>query len=161
VSFTDYTWVNDEVPTFAQLNVRIRDNLRELWRELLYVEWTGTFTPASVRPTVADSGTITYTAFPIMVEFFAPAANSGSSDFIKLALWDGATDLGHIARVGGGGNMPVRVGRRLTPTAASHNYLVKLEGGSAGSGIGQVMASTGGAGNLLPGYIRVMQKASA
>lgn len=152
-----HTYANLEVPNAALLNTDIRDNMRELWHEIAYAEWIGQILTTNI---VVDTGAQTYTAVPIFIEFFAPAANSGASDAITVRLYDGATQLGVLARVGLS-DVSVFAARRLTPTAGSHQYLVKVHGGSAGNGQGGVSGGTIGTSAstaYVPGFIRIMQK---
>ena len=67
------TWVNAEVVTFTVMNTHVRDNLRELWHELNYTEFTAsvsvTATTEATANTIVSSGAITYVAQPILIEF--------------------------------------------------------------------------------------------
>jgi hypothetical protein len=138
-------WTDPESYTLDQLVGvtelhKIRDNMRELWHELAYVEFVGDVTAVGLAETVpadiVSSGTQTYVANPIVVEFGCPGM-----------LFNGA----------GGVNSwtPGFMLKRLTPTAASHTYKARLW---ETSGTATVASGAGGAGAKMPGYIRVMQK---
>jgi hypothetical protein len=148
------TWTNGEIVTQTMLNTDVRDNMRELWHEVAYVEFTADVTIAGVAeatPTdIVSAGAITYVANPIIVEFFSPRVlvNTGG-----VSLWDG-TDLGRLGRSAGSALIdgPFYAWRRFTPTAASHTYKVR--------GWGNFTAEAGawGVGTDGPGFIRITQK---
>lgn len=155
------TWSVSENPTAAKLNANIRDNMREVWRELAYVEFTANVTPTgttSGAPTeIVSAGAITFTAEPILVEFFAPGASDGGSGANRthFILRDGtsvvADPLGFLDSVSG--IIPVTLFKRLTPTAASHTYNFAAY---TGDGVGSTIHADADA----PGFIRIMQKGS-
>jgi hypothetical protein len=138
----------------------MQDNIRESWHEVAYVEFTSDVSASTQNEAapldVVSAGAITYVANPIIVEFFTPFANIPGSG--GISLWDGATDLGRLwdNQAGSG---PVFAARRLTPTAASHTYKVRVW--FTGGGTSVISAGAGGVGVTLPGYIRVMQKGGA
>jgi hypothetical protein len=160
---TPQDWSVGEVAASAKLNAQLRDNMRELWHEIFYVEWTGTKNPGD---TVVDSGVQAYVALPIFIEFFAPRCDAIGTpgvtlDVVYANLFDGATNLGRIASMNassnGGGEMSGM--RRMTPSAANHQYLITItKSGGDGTGTGSVQAGAGGPNTLMPGYIRIWQK---
>jgi hypothetical protein len=157
------TFANNEIVTATKLNTNIRDNMREVWREIAYVEFTSGVTLASGSDSdIVSSGAITYTAEPILIEFFSPSVLVPDATSGELRLFDGATNLGTLATVqtqdatSGSLVFPAHLGRRLTPTAASHTYKIAGRGASVVVGAG-----AGGAGVTMPGYIRILQKGSA
>lgn len=159
------TWVVGELTTAANMNAHIRDNMNMLWRELAYVEFTSSVsvTTASTEGSpldVVSSGTLTYVATPIVIEFFAPglSVNTASSGGLGLNLWDGSTDLGRLINTNTQSNNSVTLQRRLTPTAASHTYKIRA---SAAVNTQQVIAGAGGVATFMPGFIRVTQQGSA
>jgi hypothetical protein len=137
---------------------KIRDNMRELWHELAYVEFVGDITAVGLAETVpvdiVSSGTQTYVANPIVVEFGCPGMLFNGAGGVNL--WDGATDLGRMFYTAAANSWtPGFMLKRLTPTAASHTYKARLW---ETSGTATVASGAGGAGAKMPGYIRIMQK---
>jgi hypothetical protein len=161
------SYTNGQIITQTDLHVGLRDNMRELWHEKAYVEFTSTVTATVAVHTeaspldVVSSGAITYAALPTIVEFFCAdvsfgAGNSGPAGF---SLWD-ATDLGRIAgasTVNRDASGPLHVYRRFTPTAASHTYKIRIWA-TAGTAYASAIAGASGAGVTMPGYIRVWQR---
>ena len=138
---------------------------KEAGRELSYTEFT-----AAVAVAVTGAPGVTIVTAPaltfdgttaVLVEFFSPAfATSGNANqALSADLYDGGTTLGRIAIVSNCATptsvqTPVRAGRRLTPAAGSHTFIVYARNAVAGTS--QVYGGPGGAGPLLvPGYIRV------
>jgi hypothetical protein len=108
---------------------------------------------------VVTSGSLTYTAVPIKIEFSAYEVSSGATaaSFTVLNLWDSSTDLGRIGLVGhASGAQPVSAAvnliRYLTPSAGSHEYRIRAWRAVSN---GTVQAGAGGAGTADPAYIRV------
>lgn len=105
---------------------------------------------------IVSSGSITYEAVPHLIEFWSPRLTINSAT--NLILKDGSTVLGtlgtfSVATSSQGG---VYAARRLTPTAASHNFQVAAWVASTASTM--VAGSGGAAGDgttYLPTYIRV------
>ncbi|MDE2098581.1 MAG: hypothetical protein KGL39_15105 [Patescibacteria group bacterium] len=134
--------------------------------ELVYVEFTASVslaatTEASATTVVTASAYTFDGATPVMIEFFAPAANTPVNSGLWCVLYDGATSLGEMAFVGDpstayGNSSPLIGKRRLTPSAASHTYSVRSYTSLSG---GQILAGAGGAGNYVPGYIRITKAA--
>jgi hypothetical protein len=157
---TPATFATNESPLAStKLNTHIRDNMRELWHEVAYVEFTSTVSVSSVAeasPTdVVSSGAITYVANPIIVEFFSPrfmhSAASGG-----VSLWDtDAINVGRLHESAATGATPMFVSRRLTPSAGSHTYKVRMWASNAA---GSAAAGAGVGSAFLPGYIRILQK---
>jgi hypothetical protein len=157
--------VNGEIPTQTEFNAHVRDNFRELWHRVAYVEFTtpviatgGTHTEAAPID-IVSAGAITFTAEPIEIVFSAPLWDSNTGGASSgISLWDG-TDLGRLAYAITGGNQTagLRVSRFLTPTAASHTYKARAWR-TAGGANATVHAGAGGAGTLMPGYIAIWQK---
>lgn len=165
---TPRTWTSGEVVTDTILNTHIRDDLKETWHEVAYVEFTSPVTANSVIETnpqfVVTSGTVTYSAVPTLIEFFCPGlALGGSSNTHGLSLWDSGSDLGRLLDgtivSSAAGVYPAFFTRRLTPSAASHVYRIGIWSNSATNFIAE--AGAGGASTKLPGYIRVLQRGDA
>lgn len=130
--------------------------------ELDYAEATA---PVSITNTVeASADTLVtgasqaYAAVPTMFEFFCPNIDpqNTANAFVTLYLFDGATSLGYIGwvRQETTANLfvPVTCKRRLTPTAATHQYSVRA---TTSSGTGAATAGAGGAGAYVPMYLRI------
>lgn len=135
--------------------------------ELGYQEFTSdvttTATTEGTATTVVTSPSVTVDgSTPIFVQFFAPVVrNNTAAAIVRLHLFEGSTPLGDIGwaeepSAGTDGGGPFFVSRRLTPSAGSHTYTVKVFV-SAGSGL--VRAGAGGTGTFVPGYIRVTSAA--
>lgn len=150
----------------ADWNTHVRDNLQEVWREFVYVEFTAAVTvsaTAEATPNdVVSAGALTHQVVPHMIEFFAPSVdappNNGAN--LYLNLWDDTTNLGRLYIQRGQFNEPssgVYACRRLTPTAGSHTYKIR---GFRDVANFIVEAGAGGADVLLPGYIRILAKGS-
>jgi hypothetical protein len=145
---------------------QIRDNLRELWHEISYTEFTSTVSVTSTNsasPTdVVSSGAITYANVPHLIEFYAPQAAVETAKVLAVMLWDGTTDLGIIGQVGNAASNvapSVFLARRLTPSAASHTYRIRAYV-SAGTTT-TIEAGVGGTGVLMPGSLRIWAKGGA
>lgn len=152
-----------EIVTATKLNTHLRDNMKEVWRELAYVEFTANVSRSGSDIDVVSAGAITFTAEPILIEFFAPSASMASAASMVVSLFDGAVDLGVLTTLQtatfSAGSLIWPVGtlrKRLTPTAASHTYKVRLTAGA-----GTINAGAGGAGASVPGSIRILQKGGA
>lgn len=140
--------------TSANWNEVVNDLL--FLAEIGYVEYSANVassaTSAATAVQVVSLGAIAYTADPILVEFYSPRLTPGAGQGI-IELCDGATALGSMgsyaaAAVAG----PVLVQRIFTPSAASHTYNVRVWTTAAGTITAG--AGAGGAGVLMPGYIR-------
>jgi hypothetical protein len=133
-------------------------------KEVAYSEITSdvtvTATSEATATAVVALGAITYEAVPHMIEFSAPDArpNTGAAgQNITFALFDSTTAVvgvwGRIATPAASGNLlPVRLGYRFTPTAASHTYNVKCWV-SVTSGL--VQAGAGGSATHGPAWLRI------
>lgn len=126
--------------------------------ELDYVETTSPLTITATSDATAQSfitGTSqSYSGARIRIEVFAPYLSSGSGQSALFNLFDGSTDLGRIAENFGASDSAVMVVRYLTPSAGSHQYIVKAwkTGGTASAGAG-----AGGTATYLPAYLRISE----
>ena len=165
---TPRNWENGEIPTQTEFNAHLRDNMRELWHEVAYVEFTADVTVTSAvaaTPTdIVSSGAIVYVANPILIEFYSPYVNPSANTELYLSLWDATTGLMILAAASsddqarGGG--AIHAVRRLTPTAASHTY--KIRGWNSSGSTGLVRAGAGGTeAAWAPGFIRILAKGGA
>jgi hypothetical protein len=130
--------------------------------ELDYAEFTApvsiTATTAGAANTVVTGNAIAYSG-DILIEFFAPSAACGTSTGAQVIfiLVDGGTDIGIIAQIrtpaaGSSHIAPIYGSRKLTGLAATKTYGVEAYRVTAD---GTVTAGAGGAGNYVPGYIRI------
>jgi hypothetical protein len=163
--WTDPATYGNTLISAADMNL-IRDNLRELWHEINYTEFTSSVSVTSTNsasPTdVVSSGAITYANVPHLVEFFSPQVAAETAKVVSVMLWDASTDLGILGAVGNAASntaASVFLGRRLTPTAASHTYRIRAYV-SAGT-ISVISGGVGGTGAAMPGYIRIWAKGGA
>lgn len=132
--------------------------------ELDYVPFTApvsiTATTEAGANTVVTGSSIAYDGSTVvLIEFYAPFGVTQPTAAAQLFvdLWDGATDLGHLALLrtptsATGFDAPIYVARRLTPSNASHSYVIKAW---TSSGTGSVNAGVGGVAATLPGFIRI------
>jgi hypothetical protein len=133
--------------------------------ELDYVEVTSDVSVTTVDgggfDTVVSGTSQAYANEAILIEFYANAVQppgTASNNYLYFALFDGGTQLGNltialIANSASGQRYPVMAKRRLTPTAATHQYIVKAAIGA--SGTGTVRAGNGTSGAAMPCFIRI------
>ena len=132
--------------------------------ELDRVEVTGSTsitatTEATANTVVTATGVAFDGATDVDIEaffpFIEPAASVGA--FIVVVLYDGASSIGllGIARTPAANSHRGTFfgARRLTPSAATHTYSIRAY---VSTGTGSVFAGTGGSGNYMPGYIRIV-----
>jgi hypothetical protein len=84
-----------------------------------------------------------------IIEFFAQRVQKGTNATV-FVLYDGASSIGLFGLQGG--DSPVVLRRRLTPSAAAHTYSVRAY---VDAGTGTVVAGAGGIGVNVPGFIRI------
>lgn len=128
--------------------------------ELAYVQFVAnvaTTTATEAAPlTIVSTGSITYDGSAVLVEFFAPDWAMGGAANSAINLWQDGADLGRIASrtvVPSTASFPVCAARRLTPTAGAHTFDLRLW--TAGGANSVVSGGAGGAGVMLPGFVRV------
>lgn len=125
----------------------------------LYVEGTSDVTVASTTEgtptTVLSLGAVTFDGAPIWIEYFSLGTFLADSGVLVANLWDDATDLGRLFRQETNGTLGASVflQRTLTPSAASHTYMIRGWKASI-AGAAQFLAGAGGAATQLPMYIR-------
>lgn len=125
--------------------------------DLDYVQITGdvsvTATTSAGANTIVTGTSQAYDGTPIWVEFVTAGLVTGTTSII-LVLYDGATQLGRIANVtsGAGYYIPAHTRVKITPSVATHQYIIKgyVDGGSGG-----VVAGSGASGTNYPSFIRV------
>jgi hypothetical protein len=110
--------------------------------------------------TVITGGSVSYDgSTDIMVEFYSPDLQNNGSAFCILHLWDGASVLGRLGIYAGsnGQRWPGGImSRRLTPSAGSHQYIIKGQVDASSSTVG---AGAGGSAAYMPAFIRVTKAA--
>jgi len=120
---------------------------------------TSTATTAAGATAIITGNSVAYNGTDVvMIEFEAVSAtHSVANAIMKWNLYDGSTDLGVMCQswetTTGTGNMHVRGSRRLTPSNASHTYSIRAWSNTAGTVTTE--AGAGGAGVLLPMFIRI------
>ena len=146
--------------TAAVWNSELVDNMTFL-KEVNYTAYMGDVTinttTVGTAVQIVSAGAITYENVPHLIEFYCPAYN-GPAQETRFIIRDGTTVIGTLARVAASApTVPIMLGYRVTPTAASHTYNIAAWLGGAGSGT--VNAGTGGtAGDAttdLAGFIRI------
>lgn len=134
--------------------------------EFDYAELTSTSvsitgTSAASPTNVVSGNAVTYDGSTVIVVEFAVYAVAPAADgAIIFNLFDGSTDLGRLGIVDGVASstttvafsIPVRLARRLTPSAASHTFHIKAW---RTVGNGTIFAGAGGTDTPLPGFIRI------
>ena len=152
----------DELVTAAWLT-NVSQSLAFI-EEVGYAEVTAdtsvTATTEATANSVVSLGAITYEAVPHFVEFQCSEArpdNGAAGRTITFVLEDSTTVVvgvwGRIATPAAAvNNMPVRLGYRFTPTAASHTYNVRAW---VSAGTGLISAGSGGAADDGPAWIRI------
>jgi hypothetical protein len=103
---------------------------------------------------IVSLGAITYEAVPHLLEFWAFRSQAGASGTFSIHLRDGTTDLGQLHSLSATGRSDaVKLEHNFTPSAASHTYVIS--GINGASQTSTVLAGAGGAGTVMPGFIRI------
>lgn len=134
-------------------------------QELAYTEQQAnvnvTATTEATANTIVDTGSLSYSGAPVMVECYVPQVQLPTvlNSFCSFALWDGATNLGVLGGVltpaAQVSDFALLLGKRkLTPSAGAHQYILKAHR-DGGAGTVTVNAGNGGAGLFLPAFVRV------
>lgn len=124
-----------------------------------YVEITSPVTVSGTSEgaatTIITGTSQAYAAEPIWVEFYCPDMQDSGAGFCIVHLWDGGTVLGRLGIFAGatgerwpGGSLKVK----LTPTAATHQYIVKGQVDASSSTIG---AGNKGSSAYMPAFLAV------
>ncbi len=128
--------------------------------ELDYVQITSAVTVTAGNTSTCITGNaVTYDGSTrVKIEVYTPDLQVvQSSGEAQVSLFDGSTDLGRLCEAysGSGGEQDWTAygARFLTPSAASHTYLIKLK--NAGSGNVTFSAGAGGAGTIMPAWYRI------
>ena len=110
--------------------------------------------------TIVTGSAITYDGSTnIVIEFQAADAitHAHAGDYIVFTLFDGSSSIGYFGVIqtpaAAAMNAPIRLARRLTPSAATHTYSVR--GFSPTSHGGTVKAGAGGTAARVPAFIRI------
>jgi hypothetical protein len=135
--------------------------------ELGYAEFTGqidcTATVEASADTVVTSPAVSVDGVtPIIVEFFCETFTASLTTFDGiLCLFEDGASIGRIFQgrtiIALAGTASIFSSRRLTPANGVHTYSVRGLVSSAGTF--SVFGGTGGSGNRVPGYIRVVRAA--
>jgi len=132
--------------------------------ELGYAQITATVAipvGTDAAPTdVVSLPALTFDGGVYYLEVVLPSVVTGATLASELivSLWEGATDLGRIARLKTPAAAimvaPVHERRRLTPTAGVHTYRARA---FALTAAGSIEAGAGGVGLLSPAFIRAVR----
>ena len=114
-------------------------------------------TEATANVIVTMPSAIAFTAEPHLIVFFCPslrpALTLGAT--LTICLFDGSTALGNLGFLqnpgSGSPRLPMYAAKRLTPTAATHQYSVR----AFASGGGLIDAGAGGSGTIMPIFLRI------
>ena len=102
--------------------------------------------------TVISCAAHTFDGAPVVAEFFTPRVECGSTGFVIVCLFEGATELGQLAvHNTTSGSASGRGSLRFTPTAGSHTYTVTA---FRVNNNGTIHAGSGGTAAVVPTYIR-------
>lgn len=99
----------------------------------------------------------------IDVECFFPYVRTPSTAgaLCLICLFDGSSSIGFMGIVRNpaaqNNGWPFLARRRLTPSAATHTYSIRA---TTSTGTSVVESGAGGAGNYMPGYIRILRQAT-
>jgi hypothetical protein len=140
-------------------------------KELDYVQITSnvgiTSTNSASPDTVITGTSVAYDGSTIIeVEFWCPYAEvedaSGAS--LVFVLYDGGTVLGRFGLMSNVANaalrMPISLKRRLTPSAASHQYIVKAYSSATTANAAVGAGAGGNASTQFPAFIRITRVSS-
>ncbi len=129
--------------------------------EFDYVERTSnltvTHTTAATADTIITGSSVSYDGSTrVCIEFYCYAAEMTGANALLISLWDGSTELGRWALIenpAAGSFAAAQSPKRfLTPSNASHSYLVKAWK-TGGTGI--VYGGSGGTDTPLPMFLRI------
>lgn len=130
--------------------------------EFDYVEYTSsvsvTATTEAGANTVVTANAVTLSSQTVIVEFYAPNFTPVNTANATISLWlyDGASSIGRMAFhqtvAANNDHKPVLVRRRLSSITGTKTYSIRASVSSTGGSVG---AGAGGAGNSMPGYIRI------
>lgn len=113
---------------------------------------------SGAETTVITGNAVTYDgSTEVDLEVSLAGVANASGDNVTLELWDGATSIGIVGQVSTGGSasiiqVPVRHGKRFTPSAGAHTYTLKAYRVTTN---GTVKAGSGAAGAYWPSFMRI------
>ena len=154
MTYTPTNWVDGATPLNRANMMKIENELALLdggggapGAEIGYAEAQAqilvTVNNAAGAGAILSIGPLTYAAVPILIEFQTPIVQATLGEAVICNLWDGSTDLGRIVQLlapaGTSNQVPAYGSRRLTPSAGSHTYQIRLWGtnGNSTSWLGQ------------------------
>ena len=147
------TYLVGALLTAASMN-KISGDLNELPYQFDFASITAPVTLSGTTEggavTVVTGNAVTYLATQVEIEFFCPettVATTSTLVFLRDSTVVGHSILGAITAQAGSTHKAFD-----TPGAGTHTYSVK---GYSAAGTGVVQAGAGGAGNLVPAYMRV------
>ena len=136
--------------------------------EIDYVEKTTATTITGTNEaggtTIVSSASLAYDgSTDVDIEVFIPyihLVSSSGAVICVVDLWEDSTPLGRLAEFASGATSaswraPMHASRRLTPSAASHQYHVKAWKELGGTTTVAANAGAGGTGTLMPAFIKI------
>jgi hypothetical protein len=147
--------------TGADVEAVLAELYGKLPRELDYAQITSsvgcTATSEATANSIVTGNAVTYDGSTvILIEFYMPLWTHSANNNCYLVLYDGSSSIGKVGQLfqtANSGINPIRVARRLTPSAASHTYSIR--GYTDTGGTFTAFAGAGGSGNLMPAFIRI------
>ena len=130
--------------------------------EIAYGEKTSNQTITATTTDVISLGAVTYVNEPIYLEFSAAAVSVPGAvgvNGVTFSVWDDTTELFDIGHIAAGADaatditVPIRLARKITPSAASHTYKVRVKRGLVN---GTLLAGAGTAGTYVPAWFRAV-----
>jgi hypothetical protein len=127
--------------------------------ELAYVEFVATVsvTAASeaAAQTIVTAPSLTVNGTQVIeIAFYSADVNTGGTGQFFFAVFDGAQSTGIAAKFDTSNDTPLYFARRLRPSAGAHIFSIRAW---RPGGTGTVVAGPGGAGQTVPGYMRIMR----
>lgn len=132
--------------------------------EFDYVEKTSdtsiTNTTEGAADTIVTGSAVTYDGSTVvLIEFFCARINpdtAAAGRYVWVVLYDGASSIGQWGLIqtpaAASFAVPIRLARRITPSAAAHTYSVRA---FVGAGTATAFAGAGGNGATMPAFIRI------
>jgi len=133
--------------------------------EVAYTEFTSNVAPTATVEASANT-VVTASAYTFdgqsgwYIEFYCSNARPdvAAESTLRVWLFEDGSSIGRMAVLTTddagtvGANASIYVRRKLTPSAGSHTYSIRA---TVNAGTGSLNAGAGGAGNVMPGYIRI------
>ena len=111
--------------------------------------------------TIVAASAITFDGTAVVIDFFAPYCDpqpNAAGNQANVFLYEDGVSIGRLAVISMAAPAsaeilnPVRLSRRMTPSAGSHTYSIRASRTNANADFG---GGAGGLGAYMPGYIRI------